>query len=450
MFSCLLVHACEKAEENSTTTGSAGPGEDALVAESIALDVQVVSNAGRGTAECRYLLDGAHKDVVACVPSTICVKDASTQQVKVTKCHLEVHREGMAPHTSSLQLTKLDSDYPEHAKALPSYGSIKKSLRRVVTPDDLVLYLGHFEPSTSIVLKFEFLLQLKMPARSLHHGPLCHTFESSICTAKHTQYKLRHASHLPVTNVSPSPSIPLSDFNWFHTDRTKQVVHVSYSVDQQECTEEEKNGAAAAAGFSIELAQGRSQSACCSCLVQTNAATGGSSSSSRSSRCHRLGGKYDGMMMLSSRLTKEQMLAGGSSSSSKRRVFPSEFVFLVDCSASMNQFIDSVIATLITSIKSLPQGCYFNLIAFGSNFRQLFHESKEYSKSSVKNAVDFANQLKASLGGTELLPPLKWIYRSARKGEMPCQIFIITDVDQEVKDCAYMLSTIKKHRDQAR
>lgn len=434
MFSCVLVHACEKADENSTITGGAGPGEDVLVAESVALDVQIVSNAGRGTAECRYLVDGALKDVVVCVPSTICVKDASTQQVKVTKCHIEVHREGMAPYTSSLQLTKLDSDYPEHAKDLPNYGSIKKSLRRAVTPDDLILYLGHFEQSTSIVLKFEFLLQLKMPTRSLHHSPLCHTFENSI-SAKHTQYKLRHASHLPVTNVSPSSSIPLTDFNWFHIDRTKQVIHISFSIDQHET--EEKSSAV----FSIELAQSHNQSACCSCLVQTNAAT----RSSRHHKLEQLEGKYDGMMMLSSRLTKEQVLAG-----SKRHLFPSEFVFLVDCSASMNQFIDSVIATLITSIKSLPQGCYFNLIAFGSSFRQLFHESKEYSKSSMKNAVDFANQLKASLGGTELLPPLKWIYRTARMSEMPCQIFIITDVDQEVKDCAYMLSTIKKHRDQAR
>ena len=428
MFSCVLVHACEKADENST---GAGPGEDVLVAESVALDVQVVSNAGRGTAECTYLLGRALKDVVACVPSTICVKDASTQQVKVTKCHIEVHREGMTPHTSSLQLTKLDSDYHEHAKGLPNYGCIKKSLRRAVTPDDLILYLGHFEPSTSIVLKFEFLLQLKMPTRSVHYSPLCHTFEDSI-SAKHTQYKLRLASHLPVTNVSPSPSISLTGFNWFHTDRTKQVIHVSYSVDQNE--EEERKGV----GFSIELAQSHNQSACCSCLVQTNVTASGH-------KLEQLHGKYDGMMMLSSRLTKEQILAG-----SKRHIFPSEFVFLVDCSASMNQFIDSAIATLITSIKSLPQGCYFNLIAFGSSFRQLFHESKEYSKSSVKNAVDFANQLKASLGGTELLPPLKWIYRKTRKSEMPCQIFVITDVDQEVKDCAYMLSTIKKHRDQAR
>lgn len=434
MFSCVLIQTCEKPE---------GPSqEDVLVAERVSLDVQVVSNAGRGTAECRYVLDRAYKDVLACVPSTPSFAGGvSTQQVKVTKCHLEVERDGHTPHTVPLQLTKLTSEYSEHAKNMPFYGSIKKTLRKSVSPEDLILHLGHFEANTTLVLQFEFLLQLTMPPQSSPASPsLLYTIENST-QAKIFSYKLRFASHVQIVGASPTTTSSLTpvNFSWFHVDQTKQVIQISYETVQLHWTESTD----CTRSFSIEMV-GSTPSACCSCLVQTSSSCRTSTKTPR----HSLAGmerEYDGVMMLSSRITAEQLPLG-----SEGQLFPSEFVFLVDCSASMNPFIDNVIATLITTIKSLPEGCYFNLIAFGSTFRQLFHESKAYSKSSVKNAVDFVNKLKASLGGTDLLPPLKWIYKSARKSDMPCQVFVITDVDQEVKDVPYMLSTIKKHRHHAR
>ncbi len=433
MFSCVLVQACEKSDGSYA--------EDVVVAESVSLDVEVISNAGRGTAECRYAVSRRRKDVVACVPSTLCVKNASTQRVKVTKCCMEVHREGMPPQATSLRLTKLDVGYLDHAKSLPSYLCIKKSLKRSVAPDDLILYLGHFEPCTTVVLRFEFLLQLKMSSLqgSADSGVHCQVIENDI-PADLISYKLRHASHFPVLNVCPSPSSdPLSNFSWLYADRTKQVVQVSFTAQKR------TSGGVCRAVFGIETSESAVQSACCSCLVRKSSIAG--------SRQHRGEvGCCDGVMMLSSTITKEQILSASSTlgNTPPPPACPSEFVFLVDCSASMNLFIHSVVAALITAIKSLPKGCFFNLITFGSTFRQLFHESKEYSKSSVKNAVDFVNQLKACLGGTELLPPLRWVYKTSRKADVPCQVFIITDVDQEVKDFPYMLSTIKKHRHHAR
>lgn len=425
MFSCVLVQASDKAEESYT--------EDVLVAESVSLDLQVVSNAGRGVAVCRYVFKTKCEDLVACVPSYICERGASTQQVKVTQCCMEVlQRDGaIPPHCVQLCLSKLDSDYSEHAKSLPSYLTIKKSLKRSVAPEDLILYLGHFEAGSTLVLKFEFLLQLKLSRET--STQYRHVIENNI-PSKSISYELQHASHVPVVSVSPcSSSIPLTNFNWVYKNRTKQVIQVSYTAMQELDKMEDKSAA-----FSIELAGDHVQSACCSCLVQTNSRQSPSLEE----------GKYDGVMMLSSRLTKDQVASGGGRSS--KHLHPSEIVFLVDCSASMNRFISSVIATLIISIKSLPKGCYFNVIAFGSTFRQLFRASKEYSNASMKNAVDFVNQLKASLGGTELLLPLKWVYKVARKSDMPCQVFIITDVDQDVKEVPYMLSTIKKHRHHAR
>ena len=427
MFSCVLVQASDKA----------GDSEDVLVAESVDLDVQVVSNAGRGVAKCSYVLERC-EDVVACVSSSICVRGASTQQVKVTCCSLEVlHRdETKPPHTTNLLLSKLDSDYCDIAKDIPNYHAVKKSLKKSVSPEDLILHLGHFDAGTTLVLKFEFLLQLKLSPHTPPTTQFQHVIENNI-PSKFTSYELRHASHVPVVSVSPlASSVPLSNFEWVHTDRTRQVIQVSCTIQQELGKATEKKSAA----FSIEMAAEHPQSTCCTCLVQTNSRQSTSLAD----------GRYDGVMMLSSRLTSDQIISGGRRGGNLKQHYPMEIVFLVDCSASMNAFIDSVVATLITAIKSLPRSCYFNMIAFGSTFRQLFHESKEYSNASMKNAVDFANQLKASLGGTELLPPLKWVFKSARKSDMPCEVFVITDVDQEVKDIPYMLSTIKKHRHHAR
>jgi hypothetical protein len=428
MFSCVLAHASDKAGEGHT--------EDLLVAEAVDLDVQVVANTGRGVAECRYVLNKC-EDVLACVASSICVRGACTQQVKITGCCMEVQQrdESSPPHSTDLLLSKVDSEYSHRAKDVPSYHTVKKLLKKSVSPEDLVLHLGHFDAGTTLLLKFEFLLQLKLspqtsPAAATAGGH--YVIENGI-PSKCTSYKLRHASHVPVVNVAPSSSsIPLTNFNWVYTDRTKQVVHISYTIEQELGKMGKKHAA-----FGIEVAADHPQSACCTCLVQTNSVS-------------LAEGKYDGVMMLSSRLTGDQIVSGGRRGASSKRNYPTELVFLVDCSASMNGFIDSVIATLITAIKSLPTGCFFNIIAFGSTFRQLFHESKEYSNTSMKNAVDFANLLKANLGGTELLPPLKWVFKSARKSDMPCEVFIITDVDQEVKDIPYMLSTLRKYRHHAR
>lgn len=51
----------------------------------------------------------------------------------------------------------------------------------------------------------------------------------------------------------------------------------------------------------------------------------------------------------------------------------SEFIFIVDQSGSMegNRIIRAK-ETLLLLLKSLPVGCYFQIISFGSTFRSLF------------------------------------------------------------------------------
>ena len=503
MFSCLLFQARGKSE-----TGSGGT----LMAASVNVDFLIVSNAGRGTAECRYAVEKEAQDLVVCVPSAISSHGdaSSTQQqlTKVTKCSLETEAAGSAATVAALRLTKLDGGYCEQA---PDYRNITKSLKRTICSDDLILYLGHFEAGTTIVLRFEFLLQLKVFGSQSSASEQHHLFENTM-PAESFSYKLRHAFHVPVLDVftsSPSSASSLDNFNWFYADRAKQVVQVSFnshssSINSSSNSNKDNHHTAAATtakttAFVIKVAKkNHIQSACCSCLIHharnktaTNAVLSSSSirhhspptTATAAAAATLEGGEYDGIMMLSSKMTRDQILVGGQGGTNdrnhthhtlsntsatptttaatvvaaaaamaapKHKLYPSELVFLVDCSGSMNPFIDSVIATLITCIKNLPKDCYLNLIAFGSTFRQLFHKSMPYSELSVRNAVDFAKQLKANLGGTELLRPLKWVYKTARKWDIPCQVFIITDVDQEVKDVPYMLSTIKKHRHHTR
>lgn len=182
---------------------------------------------------------------------------------------------------------------------------------------------------------------------------------------------------LEKTSVTMSPSsfsIPLTNFKWVHTD--KQVIQVSYTARQ----EEQKS-----AVFTIKISANRPQSAYCNCLVQLDklqtvrVACGG-----------EIQWSHDAFRQLIKR--PQIPCRGGGGERATEHLYPSEFVFMWDCSGSMLMFKDSVMGTLITAIKSLPKGCYFNMIAFGSIFRQLFYESKEYTSSTMKNAMDFAKQ----------------------------------------------------------
>lgn len=129
--------------------------------------------------------------------------------------------------------------------------------------------------------------------------------------------------------------------------------------------------------------------------------------------------------------------------------FPSEFIFLVDCSGSMcGANIQSAADALVLFIKSLPVTCYFNVIAFGSTFRNLFEVSQKYSVETVEKALLFADKLQASLGGTELLNPLHWALKKPLITDMPRQVFILTD--GAVTNTKAVLREIQKYSHQAR
>ncbi|XP_053729814.1 von Willebrand factor A domain-containing protein 5A-like isoform X10 [Synchiropus splendidus] len=113
-----------------------------------------------------------------------------------------------------------------------------------------------------------------------------------------------------------------------------------------------------------------------------------------------------------------------------------EFVFLLDRSGSMGRCvsssktemrIQSARDTLVFLLKSLPMGCYFNIYSFGTAFEHVFPKSVEYSQKTMDEALKKVGKMGADLGGTEILEPLKSIYKQSCIPKHPRQLFVFTD-----------------------
>ncbi|XP_048015794.1 von Willebrand factor A domain-containing protein 5A-like isoform X1 [Megalobrama amblycephala] len=130
-----------------------------------------------------------------------------------------------------------------------------------------------------------------------------------------------------------------------------------------------------------------------------------------------------------------------------------EFVFVVDRSRSMRckmhrwkgarMRIKSARDTLLLLLKSLPIGCYFNIYGFGSHFESFFPQSVVYSEDTMEEALKRVKNMKADMGGTEILQPLKHIYSQPCYPDHPRQLFIFTD--GKVHNTKEVLDLVKSH-----
>ncbi|KAK8838593.1 von Willebrand factor A domain-containing protein 5A [Tritrichomonas musculus] len=106
-----------------------------------------------------------------------------------------------------------------------------------------------------------------------------------------------------------------------------------------------------------------------------------------------------------------------------------EFIFVVDCSGSMNgEEIDLAAQCLIFFIKSLPENSYFNVIRFGSEYVPLFEKPVPYTNENAQFAIQLAESLEADLGGTVLSNPLTYIFSKplSKPGKLR-RIYVLTD-----------------------
>ncbi|XP_067292338.1 von Willebrand factor A domain-containing protein 5A-like isoform X7 [Pseudorasbora parva] len=131
-----------------------------------------------------------------------------------------------------------------------------------------------------------------------------------------------------------------------------------------------------------------------------------------------------------------------------------EFIFVIDRSGSMGEKmhhgkgaqtrIESAKDTLLLLLKSLPMGCYFNIYGFGCRFECFsFLQSVEYTQDTMDQALKSVKRMKADLGGTEILQPLKYIFSQPCYRGHPRQLFIFTD--GEVGNTKEVLDLLKHH-----
>ncbi|CAM5072078.1 unnamed protein product [Eretmochelys imbricata] len=87
--------------------------------------------------------------------------------------------------------------------------------------------------------------------------------------------------------------------------------------------------------------------------------------------------------------------------------------------------------TLVLLLKSLPLGCYFNIYGFGSEFESFYPQSVENTRQTKAGSLQRLQLLQANLGGTEILEPLRAVYRSPCRDGHPRQLFVFTDGEVE-------------------
>lgn len=128
---------------------------------------------------------------------------------------------------------------------------------------------------------------------------------------------------------------------------------------------------------------------------------------------------------------------------------PAEIIFVVDRSGSMQgKSIEEVRNALQLCLRSMIAGCRFNIVGFGSSYEALFTETRAYDQASLEAANKHVTEMRANLGGTEILPALSFVLEQPRHGELSRQVVVLTD--GQVTNTDAVLALVAKHATSAR
>ena len=134
----------------------------------------------------------------------------------------------------------------------------------------------------------------------------------------------------------------------------------------------------------------------------------------------------------------------------KEGTTPSEVIFLLDCSGSMDgSSIVHAKRALELCLRTLSEGDQFNIIRFGSRFETLFQTSMDYTDESLEKAVKYVQRIGADLGGTEIYHAMKHILEGMPySNEHKRELIVLTD--GEVGNEEAVIGLAGKHRDRVR
>lgn len=104
----------------------------------------------------------------------------------------------------------------------------------------------------------------------------------------------------------------------------------------------------------------------------------------------------------------------------------SEIIFVIDRSGSMVDKIPTLLSALELFLKSLPLGVPFNIISFGSRHEALWPRSKMSSRESLEEALRHTKNVRANMGGTEILGALQAAAENRYKDKV-LEVLILTD-----------------------
>jgi Ca-activated chloride channel family protein len=121
-----------------------------------------------------------------------------------------------------------------------------------------------------------------------------------------------------------------------------------------------------------------------------------------------------------------------------------EIVFVLDCSGSMQgDSIEEAKKALEILIKALSTDMMFNIYRFGNVFDHLFKSSKPYNEKNMKEALKYLSKTDASMGGTQILPPLADIYKEEPADGFRRDVILITD--GEISNEDEVMELVQRH-----
>lgn len=118
--------------------------------------------------------------------------------------------------------------------------------------------------------------------------------------------------------------------------------------------------------------------------------------------------------------------------------------FVIDCSGSMQgSSITQAKKALEIFLKGMGKGVNFNIIRFGNHYEKLFPDCVPYSSKTLQEALAYLEATEASLGGTELLRPLREIYSHRTGGLDRRSVVVITD--GEIGNEEEVIALVQRH-----
>lgn len=379
------------------------------VAKDCDVRLRVTGWVGEGEANVTFRSDGNRLyDTVLYLPALLHHRSGAKTRLSLTKCCLKWSRNGAVSKTDDLTLTKSNWRDDSARRCKLSLSKVKSkvqssvvSLSGALSPDDFMLHVGDLEEGTELSVAVEFVFRFQ-PSLAPPFSSLNCVLAAMMPCAKITMT----VDMTSIASVKAVESLPPSSQS---SCSSRLINNSTVSCILKNVEESTLSGIVISCSVPVPL-----KSFCFSLLLDEPIVV----------PIDGTDREYQGVQMLSS------FSHGNRGLSDWHKLSPCEMLFLVDCSGSMSgKKIHCTSESLILAIKSLPPECTFNIVAFGSKYRILFPSSSmEASPTHIEDALRFANQLQACLGGTDLLTPIKWLLKKPVSTNLHRrQLFLITD-----------------------